>query len=52
MEGTFYGACTNCAFKDWCAAERPIDLIDSMLTLDPWSPFEHAQTGQTTTKEK
>lgn len=52
MEGTFYGACTNCSFKDFCEAGRPMDLVDSMLVHDPWSPFEHSQTGQTSTKEK
>ena len=51
MEGTFYDACRNCAFREWCSAERPLDLIDSMLVYDPWEPFAHAQTGQTTTKE-
>lgn len=48
MEGTFYGACTNCSFKDWCEAGRPVDLVDSMLVKDPWSPFEHSQSGKTT----
>lgn len=52
MEGTFYGACTNCAFKDFCESGRPVDLVDSMLVHDPWSPFAHSQTGQTSTKEK
>ena len=50
MEGTFYGACTNCGFKDFCEAGRPMDLIDSMLVYDPWSPFAHSQTGQTNSR--
>lgn len=50
MEGTFYGACTNCSFKDFCEAGRPMDLVDSMLVVDRWEPFAHSQTGQTSTR--
>lgn len=50
MEGTFYNGCSNCAFKDFCEAGRPIELIDSMLVHDPWNPLAHSETGQVTTR--
>lgn len=45
QQGTFvYGACTSCEFQDFCSVGRPLDRVTSMLTHDPWSPFDHAMT--------
>lgn len=40
MRGTFHKSCTFCDFKRFCQAERPMELIDSMLEYRPWVPFE------------
>lgn len=40
MEGTFTGACGFCSFSKFCQANRPVHYADSMLTYQPWRPYE------------
>ncbi len=40
-QGQFtYGRCPNCSFSDFCLAGKPMHAIDSMLKVEPWSPFD------------
>lgn len=49
-QGTFIeGFCGFCEMKDWCAAGRPMELVDSMFIKDPWDALDHAVTGRTST---
>lgn len=48
MEGTFntFGACTSCAFEDFCAVGRPLANIPTMLVYNPWEPYPGAFGGR------
>lgn len=47
QQGTFTGACTYCACRDFCQVGRPLDLVGTMFVEDRWHPLNHAMTGQT-----
>jgi len=38
--GVFNNSCTFCQFRDFCAAERRPELVESMLVHDPWRPWD------------
>jgi hypothetical protein len=50
MQGTFNGSCRWCQFDDFCNAGRPANMIGSMFVEDRWSPFDHSQTGQVSSR--
>lgn len=52
MQGMFSGECVWCAFADWCAVDRPVELIGNMLQHDPWSPFDYAMKRRDETHHK
>lgn len=39
QQGLFTDACMFCFAKEWCAADRPIALLDSMFVTEPWEPW-------------
>jgi len=39
QQGTFTNACGGCFAREFCAAGRPLDLVDSMLVYEPWTPW-------------
>lgn len=42
MEGQFNGACATCDFAAFCKANRPVELVDSMLRREPYTdPLTH-----------
>jgi hypothetical protein len=44
----FYGACKECTFSNFCDVGRPLDKVEAMLKLEPWSPYEDVvQESQT-----
>src|SRR3990167_5537342 len=47
MQGQFvYRACSNCEAQDFCIAEKPVGMIDSLFQHSPWTPWEHAMTTE------
>lgn len=40
QQGVFNGSCTFCQFRDFCAAERRPELVESMLIYAPWRPWD------------
>lgn len=40
QQGLFTDACQFCFAKEWCAADRPVEHLDSMFVVEPWEPWK------------
>ena len=52
QEGMFHQACAFCGFYDFCSVGRPLNLVDSLLVLEPWRPYSYSQAKAPTTGHK
>lgn len=42
-QGKWNGQCRFCGFRKWCQIGRPMRLVDSFMTYDPWKPYDYSQ---------